>query len=169
MAVKLSTSVEAYAAVSRDARLARLARTVDELAGALRGVDEASLTRRPAPQAWAAVEVLCHLRDSEEWFLVRCRLVLAIDEPPFPRNHPDRWAIERQYLRHDATRAIDAFRRFRDESLGWFAGLAESDWARGGVHLDGRGRRTLDEFLAVMAWHDDNHLDQLRRALDGRP
>ena len=25
--------------------------------------------------------------------------------------------------------------------------------------------RTIDEFLTVMAWHDDNHLDQLRRAL----
>jgi hypothetical protein len=27
---------------------------------------------------------------------------------------------------------------------------------------------TLDEFLSVMAWHDDNHADQLRRALEGR-
>jgi hypothetical protein len=32
-------------------------------------------------------------------------------------------------------------------------------------YADSRGRRTLDDFLAVMAWHDDNHLAQLRRAL----
>lgn len=25
-----------------------------------------------------------------------------------------------------------------------------------------------DELLTVMAWHDDNHLDQLARALEGR-
>jgi hypothetical protein len=31
-----------------------------------------------------------------------------------------------------------------------------------------RGRITIDGFLTLMAWHDDNHLDQLQRALDGR-
>lgn len=25
-----------------------------------------------------------------------------------------------------------------------------------------------DELLTVMAWHDDNHLDELARALEGR-
>ncbi len=34
--------------------------------------------------------------------------------------------------------------------------------------MDSRGRRTIDDFLSVMAWHDENHLEQLRRALDGR-
>ena len=47
--------------------------------------------------------------------------------------------------------------------------LAPEAWARAGLHGDSRGRRTIDEFLSVMAWHDDNHLDQLRRALLGRP
>jgi hypothetical protein len=27
---------------------------------------------------------------------------------------------------------------------------------------------TIGDWVAVMAWHDDNHLDQLRRALEGR-
>jgi hypothetical protein len=34
--------------------------------------------------------------------------------------------------------------------------------------VDSRGRRSIDEFLTVIAWHDDNHLDQLRRAVEGR-
>jgi homoserine O-acetyltransferase/O-succinyltransferase len=28
--------------------------------------------------------------------------------------------------------------------------------------------RYSDRFLSIMAWHDDNHLDQLTRALQGR-
>ena len=162
-------SVEEYAAMSREARLTRLARTADELTTAIAGRDVALLARRPAPSAWAPVEIVCHLRDSDEWFAVRCRLALAMDEPPFPRNNPDQWAHERQYLRHDAGDAVAAFRRWRDELRPLFAGLGAEAWKRGGVHLDGRGRRTLDEFLSVIAWHDDNHLDQLARALDGRP
>ncbi len=27
---------------------------------------------------------------------------------------------------------------------------------------------TMKDFVALMAWHDDNHLDQLKRALDGK-
>ena len=163
------SSVEEYAAHPRIERIARLRRTADELAEAIVGYGADQLTRRPGPGAWAAVEVIGHLRDSEEWFVVRCGFILAMDEPRFPRNNPDRWADERQYLRHDAKVAVDSFRRQRAEMLGLFGALATDDWKRGGVHSDSRGRRTVDDFLSVMAWHDDNHLDQLCRALDGRP
>ena len=162
-------SIETYAAQPREARRRRLECTADELAHVLRDIDSGLLTRRPAADAWAPVEIVCHLRDSEEWFLVRCRLALAVDEPPFPRNSPDRWAAERQYLRHNAAEAVVAFRKLRAESSALFGGLSDTEWGRGGMHLDGRGRRTVDEFLTVMAWHDDNHLDQLRRALAGQP
>ena len=56
-----------------------------------------------------------------------------------------------------------------DEMRALFTGVPDPAWSRGGVHGDSRGRRTLDEFLTTIAWHDDNHLDQLGRALDGSP
>jgi hypothetical protein len=46
--------------------------------------------------------------------------------------------------------------------------LGPADWERGGTHPV-RGKFTLDAFLTLMAWHDDNHLDQLKRALEGEP
>ena len=162
-------SVEEYAAQTRSRRLRRLALTAEQLQAAVEDSAADRLARRPAPGAWAPVEVICHLRDSEEWFLTRCRFVLEMSEPAFPRNNPDRWATERQYLRNDVRAALVSFRRWRDESIAWFAALSETDWDRGGVHLDSRGRRTIDQFLSTMAGHDDNHLDQLRRALAGRP
>lgn len=165
------TSVDQYAAQTRSVRLRRLALTAEQLQAAIEDFAAAagSLARRPAAGAWAPVEVMCHLRDSEEWFLTRCRWILDMREPSFPRNNPDRWATERQYLRHDSVVALRSFRHWREESLGFFAALSEAEWERGGVHTDSRGRRTIDEFLSTMAWHDDNHLDQLFRALDGRP
>jgi len=163
------SSVEEYAAQPRNHRLSRLALTGDQLRVAVGGSAADSLSRRPEPEAWAPVEIICHLRDTEEWFLTRCRWIVEMQEPRFPRNSPDRWAKERQYLRNDARAALESFRRWRDESLAFFGALTEEAWTRGGVHLDSRGRRTLDQFLSTMAWHDDNHLDQLRRALAGRP
>ena len=73
--------------------------------------------------------------------LVRWRIGGAIGHP----LDPARWAEERQYRRHDAR-----------------------EWERGGIHLS-RGRLTLGDWVASLAGHDDNHLDQLHRALDGRP
>jgi hypothetical protein len=40
-------------------------------------------------------------------------------------------------------------------------------WDKGGIQPV-RGRFTIDAILSIMAWHDDNHLDQLTRALEGR-
>ena len=162
-------SIQEYARRPREERLARLARTPGELGAAVQGADAALLVRRPAPKSWAPTEVICHLRDNEEWFLERMRMIVAMDLPRFVATNPDRWADERQYLTNDGAAALAAFVRRRRETREFLGQLEPAAWARAGVHVDSRGRRTLDEFLSVMAWHDDNHLDQLRRALDGRP
>jgi DinB superfamily len=162
-------SIEEYACWPREERLARIGRTPNELADAMRSAHTAVLVERPAPKSWAPNEVICHLRDNEEWFLERMRLIVAMDLPRFVATNPDRWADERQYLTNDAAVALAAFTRRRRETLDFLGALAPDAWARAGIHIDSRGRRTIDEFLSVMAWHDDNHLDQLRRALLGRP
>lgn len=164
------STVEEWGRRPREERLGRLARTADELDAAVRGHDAGALARRPDANNWAGVEVLCHLRDTEESFLDRCLQIMAMDtEPRFPTTNPNRWAEERQYRLAVAAGVLSAFRRRRQETLDFFGGRADADWSRAGHQLDSRGRRTLDDFLSVMAWHDDNHLEQLRRALRGEP
>jgi hypothetical protein len=160
-------TVDDIAKLPRDEQLRRLGRTPDALATALRGRSEAVLSRRPDAKNWAATEVVCHLRDTEESFMGRFQAILAMDEPKFFPIDPDRWAEERQYLRADAEAALGAFRRRRAETLAVVGGMRPEDWARAGVHPV-RGRMTVADFVALMTWHDENHLDQLRRALDGR-
>jgi hypothetical protein len=146
----------------------RLTRTADELAAAIKGQNDAALSRRPDAKNWAAKEVICHLRDTEEAFGGRFEQILAMDtDPRLPGPAADRWAEERQYLRNDAGEALTAFRTRRQETLATLGGLTGPQWDKGGIHPV-RGRITIDAFLTLMAWHDDNHLDQLRRALEGR-
>jgi hypothetical protein len=169
-------------------RLDRLARTPDELADAIHGRSDAVLSRRPEPRSWSAKEIVCHLRDIEEICILRFHTMLVADEPPvfvvgappaepsrwgigddvpFPLD-PDRWADERQYLRNDARLALGAFRRRRHEVLALLGKLTPTQWGRGCIH-PAHGRVTFGDWTAGMAAHDDNHLAQLRRALDGRP
>ena len=161
-------TMEEYARQPREQRIARLTRTAEQLAAAIKGQSDAALARRPDAKNWAAKEVVCHLRDTEEAFGSRFEQILAMDvDPRLPGPAADRWAEERQYLRNDTAEALAAFRTRRQETLAILGKLTSADWDKGGIHPV-RGRITLDGFLTLMAWHDDNHLDQLVRALEGR-
>jgi len=87
-------------------RLARMERTPDDLTAAIHGVRETVLSRRPDDRNWAAKEIVCHLRDTEESYTVRAQTALATENPAFLSSDPDRWAAERQYLRNDAAEAL---------------------------------------------------------------
>jgi DinB superfamily len=170
-----------------EALLGRLRRTPGDLARALGGRNDAELSRRPGEGSWSPKEIVCHLRDVEELFQIRFHTIVALDEPCIlvfgaeaealaawriggAIRHPldpQHWAEERQYLRSDTGEALAAFRRRRSEVLGLLDSLSPDDWLRAGIHL-ARGRLSLAEWVGRLAGHDDNHLDQLNRALEGR-
>ena len=161
-------TMEEWARQPIEQRLKRMERTADELAAAIKGQSATVLAARPEAKSWAGVEVICHLRDAEEMFGARFQMFLAMEDVTLLAVDTDRVAIDRQYLRCDAGEAIEAFRRRREENLAVLRALTPDQWKRGGTHPQ-RGRLTFDDFAALMAWHDDNHLDQLERALAGKP
>ena len=157
-----------FSMTSIEEQMARMARTADEFAAEIAGVPDVVLSRRPDGKNWSVREVLCHVRDIEESFMARFQAIMLTDEPAFLPVEPDRWAEERQYQRNDAMEALRAFRTRRDESLRFLRGLKPNQWERGGIHAT-RGRMTIKDFVGLMVWHDDNHLDQLKRGLKGEP
>jgi hypothetical protein len=173
-----------YLAQPLSERLARLARTPDEIAAPINGRNDGDLGRGGAGDGWSAKELVCHLRDIEELCILRFHTMLVMDDPlvfvagapppdperwgiagavPFPLD-PERWNSDRQYLRNDAREALAAFRRRRSEVLAFFAALTPAQWRRGSMHPV-HGRINFEAWTAAMAAHDDNHVDQLRRAL----
>ena len=177
-----------YARLEPSALLARLDRMPAELDATVRTHADEALRRRPAPASWSPLEIACHLRDVDELFQTRYHTILGAEEPAIfvlgasagqlapwgvragighPLD-PDRWAEDRQYARQDPTLALAAFRRRPGDVLTLLRALDPAQWERGGVHL-GRGRLALSQWVASHAAHDDNHLEQLRRALEGRP
>jgi len=177
-----------YLALPLGTRLERIGRTPDEIAAAIQGTTDAVLSRRPDTKNWSAKEVLCHLRDIEELFMLRFHMMLGTDEPTFlvlgelppdperwgitgrigmPLN-PDRWAEERQYIRADAGLALQALRLRREETLIFLRRLSPKDWERTSLHVT-LGRMTYGDWTALIAAHDDAHLAQLQRALQGLP
>jgi hypothetical protein len=179
---------EEYLSQPLEKRMERLERMAGELAAAIHGLEDDALSRQPATHAWSAKEVVCHLRDIEEQFILRFRTMLAMVDPKFftlgdmPKNpaewgigegegpplDPERWVEERQYLRNDTGLALAAFRKRRGETLAFLRRLTPEQWRRGSIHAT-LGRMTFGDWLALMAAHDDKHILQLQRALEGRP
>jgi uncharacterized damage-inducible protein DinB len=155
------------AKMPREERLRRLGEAAARLAHAITGQSESVLARRPDGKNWAPKEVVCHLRDTEELFMLRFQTIVGMDEPKLlTAADADRWAEERQYLRNDTALALAAFRKRREETLALLRALVTGDWQRGGIHPV-RGRMTVDDFVTLIVWHDDNHLEQIHRGLRG--
>jgi len=149
-------------------RLDQMREAPRQVAAVIDAQPDEVLHRRPAEGAWSATEIVCHLRDVEEFYLERVRLILTHDEPVLIVLDPDRWADERQYRRHEIVRAHAAFSRRRGETLAVLDALDAEQWERGGLHRL-RGRLTVRHIVHSWAKHDQGHLDQLRRAVAGCP
>ncbi len=148
--------------------MAQMEKAPEEFAALIRGKGETILSKRPDGKNWAAKEVICHLRDTDELFMNRFQAIVSMDEPKLFPVEADRWAEERQYLRNDVQEALSAFRRRRGDVLNFLRGLKPEQWERAGIHTT-RGRKTLRDYSELMAMHDLNHLDQVKRALSGQP
>ena len=148
--------------------LAQMGKTPANFDAAIRGLSDAVLSRRPDDKNWAAKEILCHMRDTEEQFMNRFQNIIAADEPKLVAVQAERWASDRQYLRNDGFDALDSFKRRRKEVLEFLQGLKPEQWERGGIHPT-RGRMSIKDFVTIMAGHDESHVEQLKRALSGQP
>jgi len=152
---------------SLEASFAEMERAADDFTAAIQGVSDPALSRRPDEQNWSAKEIICHVRDTEEYFLTRFQMILSFNEPKFSPADSGRWAVERQYLRNDVREALNAFRQRRRETLSFVREIKPDQWERTCFHAI-RGRMTLRDYLNLLAGHDKNHLDQIKRALSGK-
>ncbi|HWC04810.1 MAG TPA: DinB family protein [Methylomirabilota bacterium] len=115
---------------------------------------------RPAPDEWAPVEIVCHLRDEElEDFGARLRVVLE-GGGTFAPIDPEGWAVARRYRDADPAEVLAAFREGRAANLAMLDGVAPGRLAASGESPAGLRLSGLD-LLAAWVTHDGLHLRQL--------
>jgi hypothetical protein len=73
----------------------------------------------------------------------------------------------RQYERNGAYQALASFRSLREETLAILRGLTPDQRERTETHIT-RGPLRITDIALHSTWHDDNRLDQLKRALKGQ-
>lgn len=121
---------------------------------------ERTITWKPAPERWSAVEIVCHLYDEErEDFRARLAHVLSTPELPMPKIDPAAWVTERKYLEQDYPTRCAAFLAERQRSVEWLRGLKDAPWSNAYMHPK-VGPVSCDLLLTNWVAHDLHHIRQ---------
>jgi hypothetical protein len=116
------------------------------------------------PDGWSVVEIMCHLRDYEEIFIERARLILDRDSPTLPPYNQEELAGERNYKSQNLKEAFASYLNRRQQFIGILSNLSEAQWQRRGLH-PAWGDINMLEVGTNAALHDLNHTEQLVRTL----
>lgn len=146
--------------------ISELARLPERVAALIDGRPDDELRRRPAPDAWSAKEVACHLRDAARIYHERLFLATTHERPFLDSYDEAALARDRDYQEMDASGIVPELRSWREETAALLAGLPPDGWERVAVHAE-EGELTALQLAAHMVDHERVHLRDLARLLGG--
>ena len=148
----------------RAAALESLEAGPKKLADLTKKLDEAVLRRKPAPDKWSALEVVCHLRDVERLWADRMVKAAFSDRPAFYMLDFEALVSKNRYNTQDLGASIKEFARLRADTVCLLRALPASQWKRVGIHPK-RGEVSIERIVEIMIGHDQGHFDQIARAV----
>jgi hypothetical protein len=134
----------------------------NEVAAALEGFPQDSLTAHPIAGKWSAAEIVHHLADSETTSGLRLRRLLVEDHPLIQGYDQDAYAAALNYNRREIAPSLEAFRAARATAAQLFEFMADEDWLREGTHSES-GSYGAEDWLKIYAAHAHNHAAQIQR------
>ena len=156
----------ALSPADRSQAIATIAGIPNQLYDAVRGLDQAQLDTPYRPGGWSLRQVVHHIADSHVNAYVRHKLTITEKTPPPVKAYDENeWA-----KLADANAPIGSslllVQAIHDRWVHCLRSLPAATFGKTCVHSD-RGSMTLDDLVALYAWHGSHHvahLTQLRRS-----
>jgi uncharacterized damage-inducible protein DinB len=136
-----------------------------ELRAILAGMDDADLERRYREGGWSIRQVVHHLADSHVNAYVRFKLGLTEDEPRIKTYEEARWAELPDTSRTPVEVSVRLLEALHTRWTELLHGITDEPavFARRLSHPE-LGVITLDQMLALYAWHGPHHVAHIRLA-----
>ena len=122
------------------------------------------LAKRYAPGKWSVRWILHHLCDAETVLYERIRRAISEPRPVVWAFDQDAWARELDYENRSLEISRNMYDAVRAGVLHDARRHYEASGLREFVHSE-TGVRTVKEEFDKVAWHNERHLEQIRRAL----
>lgn len=135
-----------------------------KLADMTKKLEDGVLRRKPAPDKWSAMEVVCHLRDVEKLWVNRIVKAAFSDRPAYYLLDFEALAGKHSYNTQDLASALKEFARLRADTVGLLRALPAGQWKRVGIHPK-RGEVSIERTVEIMMGHDQGHFEQISKAV----
>jgi hypothetical protein len=137
----------------------------DTLTGLLTGVtQEQARQARGGGENWSVIEILCHLRDAEEYGLQRVTRMRDQEKPEILPWDQEKLAVERSYAFQEQYAVLAEFKSLRRQRIKVLESLPPEGWERSGYHRE-IGVITIFSHTLHMVSHDAIHCAQIARQL----
>ena len=113
---------------------------------------------------WSVIEVVSHLRDTEERVIARLRMLRDEARPVIAGFDQEALAREGKYGANDLHVTLAAFAALRATHVAELTALQPEQWERTGRHITNGAVSILNHTLHAV-WHDTIHLAQIVRQL----
>ncbi len=143
----------------------RLERSIQRITWAMLDCEPADLNVAPDVSEWSPIQILAHLRASNDLYVSRVMLILTSDAPTLTLLDVDRWMELAGYTIAPLDQTLMVFQRQRQELIWQLRHLPDIGWDRIGRHPE-QGDLTLLAMLTAQARHEEEHVEQLRELLD---
>jgi uncharacterized damage-inducible protein DinB len=138
-----------------------LSAQIEEMPGRLRAaVAGLSLEQLNTPYrdgGWTVQQVVHHLADAHMNGYTRFKLALTEDEPTIKPFDETRWAELSDSKTTPVETSLALITALNERLVNLLRGMGPSDFARKMRHPE-RGAMTLDDYLALSAWHGRHHV-----------
>jgi hypothetical protein len=142
---------------ARSACIDRIAAAPAKLRAAVAGLSEAQLNTAYRPQGWTIRQVIHHVPDSHLNAYTRFRLALTETVPTIKPYEEARWAELPDARSAPIEISLGLLDALHVRWVLLLRQLKPGDWARTYNHPEHHREWTLDEVLAMYAWHGEHH------------
>jgi len=120
------------------------------------GLDEASIARRPKPDAWSVKEVLAHIARLQGVFEQRLEALLTRERPAIVSYTPEADAGFAEFSAKPSAELLKEFEDGRARIVARLVTLSPEEWHRPGAHPD-YPSYDVQFCMEYMAHHEAHH------------
>jgi hypothetical protein len=117
--------------------------------------------------SWTARQVIHHIADSHINSFTRLKLALTEDKPEIRPYDENQWALLPDYS-DSIDLSLDVIRAIHPIMARIYRSLSEDQWKRQFYHPGYKQWNTIEQLLALYAWHGNHHEAHLSLALQSK-
>jgi uncharacterized damage-inducible protein DinB len=150
----------------RSSCIERIAAAPAALRASVAGLTDTQLDTPYRPQGWTVRQVVHHVPDSHLNAYTRFRLALTESLPTIRPYEEARWAELPDARTAPVAISLALLDTLHIRWVLLLREMGEDDWPRKLVHPEHKREMSLDELLAMYAWHGEHHVAHVTRLRD---